>query len=41
MGAHRAAIAEFAPRSRGARAYAALWDEIQARLAGPRGPAVA
>jgi chromosome partitioning protein len=32
MGLHRAALAEFAPRSRAARAYAALWDEVQERL---------
>jgi len=32
MGAHRAPLAEFAPRSRAARAYADLWDEVRARL---------
>jgi chromosome partitioning protein len=32
MGAERAALADFAPRSRAARAYADLWDEITARL---------
>jgi chromosome partitioning protein len=33
MGAERAALVDFAPRSRAARAYAELWDEITARLA--------
>jgi cellulose biosynthesis protein BcsQ len=33
MGSRRLALAEFAPRSPAARAYAALWDEIRARLA--------
>jgi hypothetical protein len=32
MGARRSPLADFAPRSRAAQAYAALWDEIQARL---------
>jgi cellulose biosynthesis protein BcsQ len=34
MGAARAALVEFAPKSRAARAYAELWREIQARLDG-------
>jgi len=33
MGAERAALVDFAPRSRAARAYADLWAEITARLA--------
>lgn len=33
MGAHRAPIAAFAPRSRAARAYEALWRELQEHLA--------
>jgi cellulose biosynthesis protein BcsQ len=37
MGAERAALVDFAPRSRAARAYADLWEEIRARLGG--GPA--
>jgi chromosome partitioning protein len=32
MGSHRRPIADFAPRSAAARAYAQLWDEIRARL---------
>jgi chromosome partitioning protein len=32
MGAQRRPIADFAPRSRAARAYASLWEEIRARL---------
>jgi chromosome partitioning protein len=32
MGAHRAALVDFAPRSRAARAYADLWDEVRARV---------
>ena len=32
MGAHRAALVDFAPRSRAARAYADLWNEIRERL---------
>jgi chromosome partitioning protein len=32
MGLHRTAIAEFAPRSRAARAYEALWREVRERL---------
>lgn len=35
MGIHRAALPDFAPRGRGARAYKALWDEIQQRIAAP------
>jgi len=31
MGLHRAPVADFAPRSRAAAAYAALWDEILTR----------
>ena len=34
MGAERAAIVEFAPRSRAARAYTELWREIQERVTG-------
>jgi chromosome partitioning protein len=34
MGLHRAPIGEFAPRSRAARAYADLWDEVRSRLDG-------
>jgi cellulose biosynthesis protein BcsQ len=33
MGVHRTVIAEFAPRSRAAKAYEALWREVRARLA--------
>ena len=33
MGAERAALVDFAPRSRAAVAYADLWDEVRARLA--------
>jgi chromosome partitioning protein len=33
MGARRAAIVDFAPKSRAARAYADLWDEVRARIA--------
>ena len=36
MGAHRAALVDFAPRSRAARAYADLWEEIRERLRGDR-----
>jgi chromosome partitioning protein len=32
MGSHRAPLIDFAPRSAAARAYAALWNEIRARL---------
>jgi len=32
MGSHRRPLADFAPRSPAAKAYAALWEEIQARL---------
>jgi cellulose biosynthesis protein BcsQ len=32
MGRHRAPVAEFAPRSRAARSYDDLWDEIRKRL---------
>jgi chromosome partitioning protein len=32
MGVHRAPVAAYAPRSRAAKAYAALWAEIAARL---------
>ena len=32
MGSRRRPLADFAPRSPAARAYAALWEEIQARL---------
>lgn len=32
MGVHRQPVAAFAPDSRAARAYAALWDEIRSRL---------
>jgi chromosome partitioning protein len=32
MGLHRTAIAEFAPRSRAARAYEELWAEIRSRI---------
>ena len=32
MGAERAALVDFAPRSRAALAYADLWEEIRARL---------
>ena len=34
MGVHRTAVAEFAPRSRAALAYEALWDEVRERLDG-------
>lgn len=33
MGMHRAAIVDFAPRSRAARAYADLWEEVRSRIA--------
>jgi cellulose biosynthesis protein BcsQ len=33
MGLHRAALVDFAPRSRAARAYADLWEEVRARIA--------
>ena len=36
MGAQRAALADFAPRCRAARAYADLWEEIRARLSESR-----
>ena len=36
MGVHRTAIGEFAPRSRAARAYEALWEEVSARLSASR-----
>jgi cellulose biosynthesis protein BcsQ len=36
MGVHRNVVAEFAPRSRAARAYADLWREVEGRL-GPAG----
>ena len=32
MGAERAALVDFAPRSRAALAYADLWAEVRARL---------
>ena len=32
MGVHRTALADFAPRSRAARAYEALWGEVRERL---------
>jgi len=32
MGAHRAPLHDFAPRSRAARAYADLWEEVRARV---------
>ena len=32
MGVHRAPVASYAPTSRAAKAYAALWAEITARL---------
>ena len=32
MGVHRAPVASYAPTSRTAKAYAALWAEITARL---------
>ena len=32
MGLHRAALVDFAPKSRAARAYADLWDEVRARV---------
>ena len=32
MGVHRQPVAAFSPGSRAARSYAALWDEISARL---------
>jgi cellulose biosynthesis protein BcsQ len=34
MGLHRSPVAEFAPRGRAARAYAALWAEVLGRLNG-------
>jgi cellulose biosynthesis protein BcsQ len=33
MGARRAALVDFAPKSRAARAYADLWEEIRGRIA--------
>ncbi len=35
MGVHRNVVAEFAPRSRAARAYEDLWREVEGRLAPP------
>ncbi len=32
MGSHRAALVDFAPNSRAARAYADLWEEVRARV---------
>jgi chromosome partitioning protein len=32
MGAHRAALVDFAPKSRAARAYADLWEEVRGRM---------
>ena len=32
MGAQRAALVDFAPKSRAARAYADLWEEVRARV---------
>ena len=32
MGLHRAALVDFAPKSRAARAYADLWDEVRVRV---------
>jgi len=32
MGARRAALTEYAPRSKAARAYADLWEEVRARI---------
>jgi len=37
MGAHRNVVAEFAPRSRAARAYEELWREVSDRLAAGEG----
>jgi chromosome partitioning protein len=34
MGSHRGALADFAPRSRAARAYVDLWAELRERLEG-------
>jgi chromosome partitioning protein len=34
MGQRRTAVADFAPRSRAARAYERLWEEVRGRLAG-------
>jgi chromosome partitioning protein len=34
MGERRAALVDFAPNSRAARAYADLWEEVRARLSG-------
>jgi chromosome partitioning protein len=39
MGVHRTAIGDFAPRSRAARAYAALWQEIRERIGADARPA--
>jgi chromosome partitioning protein len=36
MGVHRTVIGEFAPRSRAARAYEALWEEVRGRLSESR-----
>jgi cellulose biosynthesis protein BcsQ len=39
MGRHRTAVAAFAPRSRAAQAYEALWEEVRERLsAAPAAP---
>jgi hypothetical protein len=35
MGVHRNVVAEFAPRSRAARAYEDLWREVEVRLSLP------
>jgi chromosome partitioning protein len=32
MGSHRAPVVDFAPRAAGAKAYAALWQELRGRL---------
>jgi chromosome partitioning protein len=32
MGSHRGALTDFAPRSRAARAYADLWEEVRGRV---------
>jgi len=32
MGAKRAALVDFAPNSRAARAYADLWEEVRLRV---------
>jgi chromosome partitioning protein len=33
MGAQRAALVDYAPKSRAARAYADLWEEVRGRIA--------